>query len=1057
MREFTAVFLGFAALLYVMVVAPPRFTRSLAPSKPGVSDLDRPPSTFYRFECSLRRGNMSLAPLESPLLFPWPKDYELGSGVASTLSLADSLIVSIDPRISRGPLTRFCEQARSYRAGVSHLVIHINSSSTAANSSYELVVSQDGGKINAKVSTSLEVHPLLSTLAQLLSQRPVKTHLPLRLHDWPNSQWRGLLVDTSRHFIPLKLLRRCLDAMEASKFNVLHLHLTDTQSFPLLLRDVQLDNGPLLELSQLAIKGAFDNRTKVYTADELKQLVAYASDRGITIVPEIDMPAHSYSWGKAFRDLVVPYDRSHSAVKQLDMVPLDVSNPLLLPVVSAILDQVAEIFPSKYIHVGGDEVRTEPWNDTPHIKAWMKEQGHNTTSQAFQAFESQVFNMLEKLGRVPLVWQGVLDSRAMPNSSANFPRTPAIVQPWKCWGGLAIRAAETALLTGHPIVMSSCWYLDYETDWLTYIAADQGADALHSLTSAMATRGGGVGAAGGNSSSFLLGSTAAAKQGLLGGEASMWTERVDLTNFECRVWPRASAVASRLWGWGQPEASAKGSVSSALQALKSLKAAAREHHTGGAGHWRRRAGEHWNVEISASESSRLHGGFVHLRELLVKALNVSAAPLVFHALAKGGAAATTNSSFRVPGKRLLANAAPPGLQKPMRPHTATSEDEALNLLASQTPPRTLGSDQSMQPPVEQGTVRMTAQCLAIPEVVQRPVVQRRVVGVQLNAADGSAARTKPLLHWLTSKATAGVVFVGFCELNGWDKLQSDNDLMTNVPVMSFRAAAAGFTHSHILASSAHPYHIGLMSALPFEVVAEYGPPLLQRGALHAFISRLSLHVIVAHLHAHDSRLRTVEARFIADKVLRPLIAKGERVVLQGDLNTISPLDAAQHEHIQLVQQLGRKDYAGFMRLSKKFLDERNTSALDYRPMEVLLATGMVDACAVGCKPPGSSSSSAPNFQWRDDWTEEFSRCMTTRCQLTVPTEFSNEWTNEPTKKHPAIRVDYALVSPAVVRKGHAQVEASVERTELTSNFSDHYPIEVSWLEEEQYDMARKRP
>ena len=1033
------VLVGAALLLYIMIIAP---SRSLAPTQPGLYALDLGPTNFYRIECSIRRGNMSLAPLESPLLFPWPKDYELGSGVASTLSLADSLMVSIDPRLSRGPLIRFCEQARSYNGGVSHLVIHLNSSSTAANSSYELIISRDGGKIEAQVSTKLDVHPLLSTLTQLLSQRPVKAHLPLRLHDWPNSQWRGLLVDTARHFIPLKLLRRTLDAMEVSKFNVLHLHLTDTQSFPLLLRDVQLPEGPLLELSMLAMKGAFDNRTKVYTADDLKQLVAYASDRGITIVPEIDMPAHSYSWGKAFRDLVVPYDRSHSAVKQLDMVPLDVSNPLLLPVVSAILDQVAEIFPSKFIHVGGDEVRTEPWNDTPHIKAWMKEQGHNTTSQAFQAFETSVFSMLEKLGRVPLVWQGVLDSRAMPNSSAND--AAAIVQPWKCWGGLAIRAAETALLTRHPVVMSSCWYLDYETDWLTYIASDQGADALHSLTSAMATRDRGV-RVGGSASNF---SPAAAKQGLLGGEASMWTERVDLTNFECRVWPRASAVASRLWGWGQPDASAKGSVTSALQALKSLKAAAREHHTGGAGHWRRRAGEHWNVEISASESSRLHGGFVHLREFLVRALNVSSAPLIFHVLAKGGAATTNSSSGTA--KRLLANSAS-GLQKPMRPLTATSEDEALDLLASLTLPRTLGSDQSMQPPVEQGTVRMTAQCLAIPEVVQRPVVQRRVVGVQLNAADGSAARIKPLLHWLTSKATAGVVFVGFCELNGWDKLQSDNDLMTNVPLMSFRAAAAGFTHSHILTSSAHPYHIGLMSALPFEVVAEYGPPLLQRGALHAFIPRLSLHVIVTHLHAHDSRLRTAEARFIADMVLRPLIAKGARVVLQGDLNTISPLDAAQHEHMQLVQQLGRKDYAGFMRLSKKFLDERNTSALDYRPMEVLLATGMVDACAVGCKPPGSSRTQ--NVQWQDDWTDEFSRCMTTRCQLTVPTEFSNEWTNEPTKKHPAIRVDYALVSPAVVRKGHAQVEASVERTDL----SDHYPIEVSWQEVEQYDLARKRP
>lgn len=141
----------------------------------------------------------------------------------------------------------------------------------------------------------------MSSLSQLAaSLAPIA--LPLLVHDHPQYAWRGLLIDVARHFIPLEDLRQAVDAMEASKLNVLHLHLSDAQAFPVLLEDTTD-----LPLSLLAFNGStrpFGGSGRVYTLADLSELVMYASERGVEVVPEIDMPAHSLSWGRAFPGLL---------------------------------------------------------------------------------------------------------------------------------------------------------------------------------------------------------------------------------------------------------------------------------------------------------------------------------------------------------------------------------------------------------------------------------------------------------------------------------------------------------------------------------------------------------------------------------------------------------------------------------------------------------------------------------------------------------------------------------------------------------------------------------
>jgi hypothetical protein len=468
----------------------------------------------------------------------------------------------------------------------------------------------------------------------------------------------GLSLDVARHFIPVPQLKRQISALAASKFDTLHLHLTDSQSFPVLLDDTA--DG--LPLSNLARRGAF-GPDKMYTKADLMELVAFAEGYGMEIVPEIDMPAHALSWGAAFEDLIVRCKTVAGAAQTPhNIYPLDPSNPLTYKVMRAILSQIVEIFPSKYLHIGGDEVEERCWGESTELMKWARERNltvHGITGY----FEQQVVDATYALNKVPILWQGVMDSRSMPpiplkrnsttgtaeegpratrrslstmpgspagdtsppsasatNTSAPLLEEPAIVQPWKCWGGLALRSAMTALHSGHPVVMSACWYLDYTQEWSSYLATDLAASARASAAASsslahaapgrphsrglqheerrVSVSGGDAGAAteaarnDTNSSPEELEAAArlaslttvqrmylaltelddpdrassaadeptqrgapAAPQlhsnyFLPGGEASMWLERVDCSNLECRLWPRAGAVAARLWGLG---------------------------------------------------------------------------------------------------------------------------------------------------------------------------------------------------------------------------------------------------------------------------------------------------------------------------------------------------------------------------------------------------------------------------------------------------------------------------------------------------------------------------
>ena len=714
-------------------------------------------------------------------------------------------------------------------------------------------------------------------------------------------------------------------------------------------------------MSSLSINSSFSYQqngkfNKIYTVNELKDLVDYARVRGIEIVPEIDVPAHSLSWSKSiyFQSVVTKcsktaLDKEHPD----DIFIMNVTNPLTLRVVKGVIKAISNIFPSKYIHIGGDEI---------DFNCWKELSAGDDYEQALYNFESELFDYIHNdLNKVPMVWQGIFDSHSIPLNNTY----KTLVQPWKCWSGLAVRSAKLALENKLNVVISSCWYLDWDSDWTDYLTSD---DIIKARAATY-------------SSDRKLQSVL--NHGILGGEASIWTEHVDSANFECRVWPRAGVISSRLWGLPKEFAP----LLSGTQV----------------------------VTISKDSLIYLLGNLVFYRSFLYDVMNIQASSLMFH----------------IPNGTTLI------------PRVVDNQAAALAIIKDLVRYNmTLSSKKT----ITEG-VQITSSCLGIPQSVQRPYKADTILIAQLNIADGGAGstiRNGVITKWLQEKASMGYLAIGLCELNGWERSNSNSNYDKNIPNMIVNAANAGYSYSHIMVKS-QPYPLGIVSAVPFVVKGEYGPPLFQRGVLHVYYSNLDLHVIICHLHAHDSVSREAEATTIVHSIIKPLQQDNEdvKIVLMGDLNTLSSYDRLQHDDIHFVANVQRSDDPVFARYRKKYLYNNNT--INYVPMELLLRSGLSDVCIEYCRAKYNVKDTS-NWSLQSSEINLMSRCMAARCPYTEPTLYNPEWPNNlhPPYEHPAIRLDYILVTKNIVQAMNDNSITGIEINNQTNYMSDHYPVHVEW-------------
>ena len=336
----------------------------------------------------------------------------------------------------------------------------------------------------------------LQTLLQLIPKNDGRCAIPcVTLHDKPRFPWRGLMIDACRHWMPVEVIQRNLDAMEEAKLNVFHWHLSENQGFR-----VECKTYP--KLHEMGSNGNY------YTQEQIKAIVAYARERGIRVVPEFDVPGHSTAWLVGYPELASapgPYE-----VEKKFGVFDPCFNPALEETyrfLDGFVGEMTTLFPDDYFHIGGDEVNGKHWNENADIQRFMDKQGLKTNEDLQGYFNSRLEKILAKHHRKMVGWDEIFQ----PGLPKNI-----VVHSWRGADSLA----QCAKL-GFDGILSNGYYLDLAHPASAHYAMDPLPEG-NDLTPEQASH-------------------------ILGGEACMWTELVSPENVDSRIWPATLAVAERLW------------------------------------------------------------------------------------------------------------------------------------------------------------------------------------------------------------------------------------------------------------------------------------------------------------------------------------------------------------------------------------------------------------------------------------------------------------------------------------------------------------------------------
>ena len=336
----------------------------------------------------------------------------------------------------------------------------------------------------------------LETLLQLVDADRRGYFLPgVQIEDQPRFPWRGLLIDVGRHFEPMEVLKRNLDAMAAVKLNVFHWHLTEDQGF-------RVESKKFPKLHQLGSDGNY------YTQDQIREIVAYARDRGIRVVPEFDIPGHSTSWLVGYPELgSAPGPYTIERRPGIFEPALDPTRDEVYKFLDTFLGEMAALFPDEYMHIGGDENEGKQWDRNPAIQAFMQKKGIKNNHELQAYFNTRLLKILQKHGKKMIGWDEILQP-GLPND--------VVIHSWRGTAALADAARK-----GYDGILSNGYYIDLIQPASQHYVADP-LPANSTLTPEEAKH-------------------------VLGGEATMWGEWVTPETIDSRIWPRTAAIAERLW------------------------------------------------------------------------------------------------------------------------------------------------------------------------------------------------------------------------------------------------------------------------------------------------------------------------------------------------------------------------------------------------------------------------------------------------------------------------------------------------------------------------------
>jgi len=365
---------------------------------------------------------------------------------------------------------------------------------------YKLSITQNQIKINAK--TDVGAMHGLNTLSQLLTVKNGSYIFPnVTIEDEPRFLWRGLMIDAARHFMPIDVIKRNLDAMAYVKLNVFHWHLSDDQGF-------RIESKKLPLLVKKASDGQF------YTQNQIKEIVKYAGDRGIRVIPEIDVPGHASAFLAAYPELASNKTRINKIERYSGIF-----NPTLDPTIDKtyeLLDilfgEIAPLFPDLYFHIGGDENEGKDWDESEEIQKFMKINNLKNNHELQTYFNIKLQKILKRYGKILMGWDEIMTD-GMPKN--------AIIHSWRGkQEGLSQSTLIEAAKKGYKTVLSNGFYIDRMLPASHYYTTEPiGNEIL----------------------------TNEERANILGGEATMWSELVTPLTIDSRIWPRTAAIAERFW------------------------------------------------------------------------------------------------------------------------------------------------------------------------------------------------------------------------------------------------------------------------------------------------------------------------------------------------------------------------------------------------------------------------------------------------------------------------------------------------------------------------------
>jgi hexosaminidase len=369
-------------------------------------------------------------------------------------------------------------------------------------------------KVRIAADAPLGVLRGIETFLQLVAPNPpgsVGWSVPaVAIRDEPRFPWRGLSLDVSRHFIPLDGVKRTIDGLAAVKLNVFHWHLSDDQGF-------RIESKKYPRLQQLGSDGQF------YTQAEVRDVIEYARNRGVRIVPEFDIPGHAASWLPGYPMLASgkgPYAimHSHGVLTQL----IDPTKESTYKFMDGFVGEMAKLFPDEYFHVGGDEVNPREWRTNANIQSFMKKR-HMPDEKALQVyFNQRLLKIVTKHGKHMEGWDEILQP--------DLPKT-IVIQSWRGQESLWQAARE-----GFQGILSAGYYLDLMQPASQHYAIDP--FVLPPARKERLQR---------ENKPIPPEISPAEAKNILGGEAAMWEEIATAENLDAKLWPRLAAIAERFW------------------------------------------------------------------------------------------------------------------------------------------------------------------------------------------------------------------------------------------------------------------------------------------------------------------------------------------------------------------------------------------------------------------------------------------------------------------------------------------------------------------------------